>query len=88
MKHSVEMWINWMKSQKTIDMLKWMGGQSCRKAFDLHSMIVLQGAHSPSQELGWIFLPAPAGDVELTSQKIVSREERLIAHIGGVAEGN
>ena len=25
---------------KTIDMLKWMGGLSCRKAFDLHSMIV------------------------------------------------
>lgn len=46
-------------------------------AFDLHS--TKTSRHTALPTLGWIFLPEPAGDVELTSQGIVSREERLIA---------
>lgn len=65
-----------------------MGGLSCSRAFDLHSMIASRHTQ-PFPKLGWIFLPVPAGDVELTSQGIVSRERRLIARLQeGVGEEN
>lgn len=42
---------------KTIDMLKWMGGWSCSKSFDLHSMIISRHTQ-PFPRAGMDFPPS------------------------------